>query len=188
MNHYRAGILTCAVLGLLATSAGAVENRPPLGEAPAGGPIVSGTLDATIVNGCYALITGEVVTTNVGGTVGAAINFWDDGSFLGGQALAFPGDGGTHAYCYVYQQEVPVLQGAAGVGIYLEDQVGPAATETYDSDPNADLSDICTGPAPVCPSSVLSVPTIDRRGGLIFGLLLALAAAALLARRRSANT
>ena len=185
-------IASILLAGLAALSpALALENRPALPpDVPAGGgTILDGTMDVLVVNGCYALITGTADTPNLGGSVSAAINYWDDGTWEGGDPLSFPADGATHDYCVVHQQLVPVLQGAAGLGIYLEDDLGLAATQTFDSDGSVDISDICTGAAPVCPNavSIVEVPTIGRTGFAILFLALASAAVVVLKRRRKST-
>lgn len=190
MSRSRAAL--CLMIGLLAVSPSwALENRPALtpGPGPEGGTILAGTMTVQVVNGCYALITGTADTPNVGGSVGAAINYWDDGNFLGGDPLTFAADGSTQDYCVVHQQLVPVLQGAFGLGIYLEDVVGVGATQTFASNGSVDISDICTGAAPVCPNavSIVEVPTIGRTGFAILVLALASAAVVVLKRRRKST-
>lgn len=179
-----------AVAGLLGTQgASAIDNRGPLApSAPEGGSatIVDGTMNAEVVNGCYVLVTGTVETPDVGGTAFAWINRWDDGNFRGGTELSFAANGTSQSYCLVHQQTEPVLQGAFGLGMYLENGLGLAATVTFDSDGGVDVSDVCTGDAPVCPSSALEVPAVDRTGIIVLSLLLAGAAIFGLARRRAA--
>jgi hypothetical protein len=183
---------TAFVIGALlaAQAAMAAGNRPERSPAPflgGGSTITGGTMDIQVINGCFALITGTVATPDVGGTVTGAINTWDDGNFLVGYPLNFAGDGGTHAYCQVHQQLVPVLQVNAGIGVYLEDALGQAATTAFASNEFLDISNVCTGAAPQCPEgSPLEVPAIDRTGFVALALLLAGAAIFWLTRRRPA--
>ncbi len=177
------------VAGLALTSAGfALDNAPARAPEGGGGDIQDGTLAAGAVNGCYILATGTITTSDVGGTVSAWFNVWDDGNFLHGHELPVPGDGATHSWCYVYQVTAPVLQGAAGLGLYLEDGEGPAATTTFDALGNFnDATEVCTGPAPVCPTA-LAIPTMDRTGLVLLALLLGGAALWFVARRRAAGS
>lgn len=176
---------------LLASTAEASGNRGPLAPAgpEVGATITDGTMETLVVNGCYALIMGTVATPNVGVDVTAAINMWDDGAYRGGYPLSFPGNGGNHTYCLVHQQTEPVLQGAPGLGVYLEDVLGVGATVTFDADGNMDISDVCTGAAPVCPAEnvLLDIPTMGRTGLVAMILLLGATAAVWMARRRVSN-
>lgn len=181
--------LLAAIALFTLSSSGFASNRPdPTGPAGGGGDIASGVLNVETVNGCYLLLTGTVTTNPVGGTVQAGINFWDDGNFIAGIALSFPGDGGTHPYIASYQQMSPVLQGAVGLGIYLENEAGPAATTTYDSEGNYnDVSEVCTGPAPdISGFDATSIPTLGQFGLAALVGLLALAAVMVMMRRRAA--
>lgn len=60
------------------------------------------------------------------------VNVWDDGTFKGGDGIYVPAGGMATATMDVG----PVLQGAAGIGLYVENGLGPAATTTFDSDGN----------------------------------------------------
>ncbi len=82
----------------------------------------------------------------------------------------------------------PVLQGATGVGFYLEDGPGTDATTTFDADGNYnDLSDVCTGPAPdISGFDATAIPTLGQIGLAVLVGLLALAAVLVMMRRRSA--
>lgn len=177
------------VAGLALSAAGfALDNAPARSTEGGSGDIQDGTLAAEAVNGCYILATGTITTSDVGGTVSAWFNVWDDGNFLHGHELPVPGDGATHPWCYVYQVTAPVLQGAVGLGLYLEDGEGPAATTTFDSLGSFnDATDVCTGPAPVCPQQALAIPTMDRTGLVMLALLLGGVALWLVARRRAAG-
>jgi hypothetical protein len=179
-----------ASLGLAGTAL--ADNRPALPAAPAGGTteIASGTLDVVGVNGCYMLITGTVTTNPVGGTVLAYINFWDDGIFKATIVLGpFPANGGTHAYQAAYQQPEPIQQLATGIGVYLENAAGLAATVTFDSNGSFnDVTEVCTGPAPdISGFDATAIPTLGRVGLLALVGLVGLAALALMVRRRSAS-
>lgn len=177
--------------GALALGSVAKADNKPAGVAPGGAPgvgIASGTLNLETVNGCYVLITGTVTTNPVGGIVLAWVNVWDDGNHLQAISIPVPGDGGTHPYTASYQQLDPVLQGATGVGFYLEDGPGTSYTTTYDSDGSYnDLSDVCTGPAPdISGFDATAVPTLGQIGLAVLVGLLALAAVVVMMRRRSA--
>ena len=178
-----------AVAAALTLSTGALANRP-VSDAPQGTSttIQSGTMTLETVNGCYVLIRGTVTTFPVGGIVAAGINVWDDGIYLQGIALHFPGDGGTHPYLASYQQQDPVLQGATGVGFYLQEAASATATEFFATNGSYnDLSDVCTGPAPdISGFDATAVPTLGQIGLAVLVGLLALAAVAVMMRRRSA--
>jgi hypothetical protein len=101
-----------------------------------GGVLLSFSLNAT---DCYVDVTAQVQD---GGFY--AINFWDDGNFRAGAGGNIPA-GGTFTVRLTIGGVI--LQGAAGIGVYLEDTVGPAATTTYDSDGSAQLWDNTVGTA-----------------------------------------
>lgn len=65
------------------------------------------------------------------------LNAWDDGTFKAGAGVHVLAGGTATATLNVG----PVLQGAAGIGLYVEDALGPAATTTFASNgsfqPNA---------------------------------------------------
>ncbi len=187
MSNRKWGALLLAAALSLPGLAGA-SNRPDLPvEGGGGGGIVSGTINLQAVNGCYVVITGTVTTANVGGTVVAWVNVWDDGNFYEGFPIPVPGNGGTHPYIGVYHQQVPVLQGATGVGFYLEDGHGFDATDTYASDGNFnDHTHICTGPAPdISGYNAIAIPTLGVVGLVALVGILGLAAMLLLRRRSS---
>lgn len=182
--------LMLASAAALIVAGPALANKPA-SDTPAGGgstTIQAGTLALETVNGCYVLITGTVTTYPVGGQVLAWVNVWDDGNHLQAIAIPVPGDGGTHPYEALYQQLDPVLQGATGVGFYLEDGPGTDATTTFDADGNYnDLSDVCTGPAPdISGFDATAIPTLGQIGLAVLVGLLALAAVLVMMRRRSA--
>jgi hypothetical protein len=175
---------------LAATSAdAALQNRPlqaPLGAADT--EVAAGTLAVQGVNGCWIVATGTVTTLPVGGTVDAVVNIFDDGNFIAGYPIELEGDGGTHSFCLVHQVTQPILQVAPGIGVYLQDEAGLAATTTFGSvtDFN-DVTEVCTGPQPPCGGSALAVPAVDRAGLVALVLLLAGTAAWVLSRRRRAG-
>jgi hypothetical protein len=182
--------LFAAAAVLFVAGSATASNRPDRAESPQGGTaeIASGTMEVEVVNGCYMVFTGTVTTNPVGGTVPAYINTWDDGTHQAAIALGpFPADGGTHAYVASYQQPVPVLQGAFGLGTYLEDAAGLAATFTFDA-VTVDVSDVCTGPAPdISGFDATAIPTLGRVGLIALVGLVGLAALALMVRRRAAS-
>jgi hypothetical protein len=57
-------------------------------------------------------------------------NMWDDGNFRGGAGGSYPA-GATVRIRFTIGGVI--LQGGVGVGLYVEDGLGPAATDTYDS-------------------------------------------------------
>lgn len=182
--------LMLALAAALIAAGPALANKP-VSEAPVGDGstiIQAGTLALETVNGCYVLITGTVTTFPVGGQVLAYVNVWDDGNHLQAIAIPVPGDGGTHAYEALYQQLDPVLQGATGVGFYLEDGPYLDYTTTFDSNGSYnDLSDVCTGPAPdISGFDATAIPTLGQIGLVALIGLLALAAVVVMMRRRSA--
>lgn len=175
------------VAGFALTAAGfAIDNAPARTVEGPTADIQDGTLTAEAVNGCYIVASGTITTNPVGGIVFGWFNVWDDGNFLHGHELPVRGDGATHDWCYVYKVTAPVLQGAAGLGLYLEDGEGLAATTTFDALGSFnDATEVCTGPAPVCPTQALAIPTVDRTGLVLLALLLGGAALWLVARRRA---
>lgn len=181
--------MVLAAVAALTLSSAALANRP-MPEAPQGTSttIQSGTMTLETVNGCYVLISGTVTTFPVGGIVTAGINVWDDGNYLQGIPLRFPGDGGTHPYVASYQQLDPVLQGAVGVGFYLQEAASITAADFFATNGSYnDLSDVCTGPAPdISGFDATAVPTLGQISLVALVGLLALAAVAVMIRRRTA--
>lgn len=92
-----------------------------------------GTFTGTSLNetDCFVEVSAQVADEGF-----YAINMWDDGTFLAG-AGSHVAAGGTLTVRFTIG--APILQGAAGIGIYLENLVGLAATTTYDSDGSAQL-------------------------------------------------
>jgi hypothetical protein len=58
------------------------------------------------------------------------VNMWDDGTFRAGAGTTVP-KGGTGRVRFTIGG--PILESAAGIGVYVEDGVGPSATTTYDA-------------------------------------------------------
>lgn len=58
------------------------------------------------------------------------INMWDDGNFRAGAGGPVATDGMVRVRFTIGG---PILEGAAGIGIYAENGLGPGATTTYDS-------------------------------------------------------
>lgn len=127
-----------------------------------GGTILGYSLNAA---GCYVDIAFQVQDAGF-----YAINIWDDGNFRAGAGGNF-GTGATGTVRITIGGLI--LQGAAGIGVYLEEAAGPGATTTYDSDGNAQLWDdptatacvnagftfgatLVTAPAEACLSSIPS--------------------------------
>jgi hypothetical protein len=80
---------------------------------------------------CYVDVTAQVEDAGY-----YAINMWDDGNFRAGAGSQVEA-GGTLRIRFTIGNVI--LQGAAGIGVYLEDQIGLAVTTTYDSDGSAQL-------------------------------------------------
>ncbi len=83
------------------------------------------TIQSITLNGCYIDITFRVQDAG-----NYYVNLWDDGTFRAGAGGAVPANG-TMTVRYVIGD--PILEGAAGIGIYVEDALGPAAVTTYNS-------------------------------------------------------
>lgn len=142
------------ILAIAAFSTGvtAQSNRPAMPEGPAMSTKAVGTipgpkalnssfvtlsaLENQDINCPRTIIGGRVrVTGSVdsgGGFESLAINAWDDGNFRMGVPFSVP-VGSTQIYDFSMTYAFPVLQGAAGVGVYLENGVGLAATQTFAS-------------------------------------------------------
>jgi hypothetical protein len=178
-----AGAALIAVAGVH----GAATNAPRLQTLRGSSAILAGTLNVQGVNGCYVVAAGTVTTADVGEDVSFAVNVWDDGEFLQGYPLTVPGDGELHEYCAIHQITAPVQQAAPGVGVYLQDEIGPIQTPPIAAiEEVTGVSPICSGPPPQCGTGAIDVPAIDRTGIVILALLLAGLATAALARRRRA--
>ena len=93
-----------------------------------GGVLVSYSLNA---ENCYVDVTFQVEDAGF-----YAVNFWDDGNFRGGAGADIPAGG-----IGVVRLTIggPILQGATGIGVYLQEAVGPAASAFYDTDGSAQL-------------------------------------------------
>jgi len=133
-----------------------------------------GTLASFSLNeaGCYVDITAQVQDAGF-----YAINMWDDGNFRAGYGQDVPA-GGTFTVRFTIGGVI--LQAAAGIGVYLEDAVGFASTQTFDSDGSAQLwsdtvgtncanAGFTFGAAPVnAPGSVCAYPLAE--GTLIYSV------------------
>lgn len=117
--------IKCLVVIVIALATFAIA-KPTL--AAPGGTLVNYSLNAA---GCYVDITA---TVQDGGFY--AINMWDDGSFRAGAGLEVAAGGSITVR---FSIGGVILQGATGIGVYLEDAAGPGATTTYDSDGSAQL-------------------------------------------------
>lgn len=62
------------------------------------------------------------------------VNLWDDGTYIAGAGGAVP-QGGTSRIRVTIGG--PILEGAAGIGVYVQEALGPNATEFYDTDGSA---------------------------------------------------
>lgn len=124
MNRFVRSLRLVVLAALLVMAFAAVL---PASAAP-GGVILSYTLNEA---GCYVDVTAQVQDAGY-----YAINMWDDGSFRAGAGGNIPA-GGT--FSVRFSIGGVILQGAAGIGVYLEDGVGLAASTTYDSDGSINL-------------------------------------------------
>ncbi len=155
----------------------AASMSTPAFAAP-GGEILGYSLNAAA---CRLDITARVEDAGF-----YAINVWDDGTFHAGAGANVASQG-----TLVVRLSIggPITQTAPGIGLYLENAVGPAATATYDSEGSAQPWDDTVGNAcaaantpwgaTVLSSSVTAVPTT----GLPALLLLAGALMAVAVRR-----
>jgi hypothetical protein len=128
ISHYYARIFAAAVVVLAA-----LVFVIPTFAAP-GGTITGYSLDAA---NCTVDITAQVEDAGF-----YAINMWDDGNFRAG-AGADVGAGATFTVRFTIGGVI--LQGAAGIGVYLEDAVGLAVLSTFDSNSSAQLWDDTVG-------------------------------------------
>lgn len=140
-----------------------------------------GACPRTIINGTVEV---RADTNDGGGLENFAVNAWDDGNFRDGVGFTVP-VGETRRFAFQIIYAFPILQGAAGVGVYLEDAVGPAATTTYDS--VGSLQGPLTTACPAVGTSIqaLGAASVPTLGPLALGLLAAaLGVLGLRARRR----
>lgn len=98
------------------------------------GTITGYSLDAA---NCRVSITAQVTDAGF-----YAINMWDDGNFRAG-AGADVGEGGTLTVTFTIGGVI--LQGASGIGVYLQEAVGPTATQFFDANGSAQLWDDAVG-------------------------------------------
>lgn len=124
MNRLKRPFFVLPLVVLVVTMLAAVV---PASAAP-GGTLSSYNLNAA---GCYVDITAQVEDAGF-----YAINMWDDGNFRAGAGANVPA-GGTITVRFTIGGVI--LQGAAGIGVYLENAVGAGATDTYDADGSAQL-------------------------------------------------
>ena len=92
-----------------------------------------GTLSGTSLNaaGCYVDVSAVVQDAGF-----YAINMWDDGTFRAGAGAQVEAGGTLIVRLGIGDV---ILQGASGIGLYLENGVGAAATTTFDSNGSAQL-------------------------------------------------
>jgi hypothetical protein len=83
------------------------------------------TIQSISLDGCYIVVTFQVEDAG-----NYFVNFWDDGNFRAG-AGGFVPAGEVASVQYLIGDLI--LEGAAGIGLYVEDGLGTAATTTYDS-------------------------------------------------------
>ncbi len=83
------------------------------------------TITSVTLSGCNIIVTFQVED---GGNY--YVNVWDDGNFRAG-AGGFVPAGGTASVSYLIGE--PILEGASGIGLYVENGLGTNATETYDA-------------------------------------------------------
>ena len=93
-----------------------------------------GTIISTSVAGCNFDVTVQVEDAGF-----YAVNMWDDGNFRAGAGATVPA-GGTFTVRFTIGGVI--LQGASGIGIYLENAVGLAATSGFDTDTQDYWSDL----------------------------------------------
>jgi len=67
-----------------------------------------------------------------------AVNVWDDGNFITGSADTFPAGAVVTVRITI---GAPLLSGAAGIGVYVENAVGLEATTTYDANGSYEYPD-----------------------------------------------
>jgi hypothetical protein len=113
--------------------------------------------------GCpRTIINGRVrVTANInngGGQENFGINAWDDGNFRTGVGFSVP-VGATAVYDFQFIYAFEILQGASGVGVYIQDAVGPPAVQTWAS--NGNLNGPLTGACPAVGDSLTLVSLSD---------------------------
>ena len=144
-------------------------------------------------NGPRVVITGTFAITGTvdegGGAETIAVNVWDDGNFITSVSATVP-VGFTRTYTFTISYSGTVLGGAPGVGVYLEDAVGPAATQTFAQ--NGSLAATAADNCPPVGNSISlladgqSVPALGpAAAGLLAGAIGVLGA---LRRRRAAKT
>jgi hypothetical protein len=105
-----------------------------------------------------------------------AVNVWDDGNFRTGLPFSIP-VGQTGVFDFQIIIPFPILGGAPGIGVYLEDGVGLAATQTFAS--NGNLAGAPTATCPAVGNTILAVgaaqgvPAVAPAGLVLLAALLA---------------
>jgi hypothetical protein len=85
------------------------------------------------------------------------LNAWDDGNYRGGAGGPVPA-GWVMTVRYVIGD--PILQGAAGIGLYIEEALGPTASVLYDS--NGSYNDVPQAVGDACAAAnVTSVSVVS---------------------------
>ncbi|MCZ7541626.1 MAG: hypothetical protein M5U29_17275 [Anaerolineae bacterium] len=114
------------------------------------------TIQGITLNGCFIDVVFQVEDAGE-----YYVNFWDDGIFRAGAGGTFPANA-VVTVRYVIGD--PILEGAPGIGIYVQDAFGPSAATTYDADGNyavpASVGDSCAALHDTS-ASVLNVPGCD---------------------------
>jgi len=146
MNAKAIGVSVVLVLALLVG-----------GQTSPAAAVLDATIQSITVNGCFIDV---VFTVQDAGNY--FVNWWDDGHFRAGAGGAVPANG-TMTVRYVIGD--PILEGAAGIGIYVENGIGLAATVTYDSNGSfavpASVGDPCAA-ANDTTAYVLGTPGCDQ--------------------------
>jgi hypothetical protein len=117
---YLFGLLGIVMVAMLVAAAPALAAQD--------GTLLSYSLNAA---GCYVDVTAQVQDAGF-----YAINFWDDGTFRAGAGGDVPA-GGTFTVRLTIGGVI--LQGAAGIGVYLQEAIGVGAVMTYDANGSAQL-------------------------------------------------
>ncbi len=154
---------------VLATSAPALQGPVSING---DGPDASGLLlILTTTNACGLVVDGSVTTDAGGGTDTFAIRITDEGVVIASQNLAFPADGGSHAFSFQLDFEHIFIND--NYGLIIDDPGGLGVVVV----PEVFTIDSC---------SIQNIPALSTAGATGLGLLLAAAAAVVLARRRRA--
>ena len=111
---------------------------------------------------CYVDVTFQVEDAGF-----YAVNMWDDGNFRAGAGTDVPA-GGTAVVRFTIGGVI--LQGATGIGVYVENAAGPTATATYDSDGSAQLWSDSVATACVDAGVVFSASVVVGTSGCTYPL------------------